>query len=456
MPMRRRSLQLGLYNALTRPALSGRADPYRAFDKIYADLRSQHGFAITDGAVLDGLRELLIAYSLESGLSGVGWQIAQQHVTHHLDNRMRVQTLHARYPELTDIPVTKPIFVVGLPRTATTLTHKVLAAAQDARGPQLHEMFKVARHEDLTNRQIARRKRAVERQLGSFLKLSPDWDLIHPMRADDVEETTFLVDHSPMTLGTAPLESYWRYLTKTYNPVGDFELLKASLQVLAAGRPPTRWVLKHPGNLFYLKAILEVFPDATIVWTHRAPDTVFGSMCSMAESLHHLHLKRSAVDPKAIGRQWLKILTYGIETARRQKAAILSDPRSRVRPDAFIDLSYNTLMADPTTQVGNLFEKLGLPWRQREIDLLGQALRRPVDGRRHEYPLSRYGFDSDELYAAFGDYPNLLRHLDHASRLLGDDDADENAQHQRDRQCQRQHGAGGEVLECVRQPEAGQ
>lgn len=414
MPMRRRSTQLALANIATRPALRTRNDPYRAFDRLYAGLRAEHGFALTDASVLDGLRHLLIAYALEPGLSGVGWQIAQQNVRHHLDNRMRVQALHAKHPELVDIPVKKPIFVVGLPRTATTLTHKVLAAAQGARGPQLHEMFKVARAEDLTARQTAHRRRAVERQLGSFLKLSPDWDLIHPMRATDVEETTFLTDHSPMTLGTAPLEPYWQYLLKAYNPVADFQLLKASLQVLAAGQPSPRWVLKHPGNLFYLKAIMEVFPDATIVWTHRDPITVLGSMCSMAESLHHLHLRRAAVSPKAIGRQWLKVLAHGVETARQQKTELLSSWGSRVRPDAFIDLSYNALMVQPHSNVQALFERLGLPFDDREALLLDRALAKPVDRRRHEYAMSRYGVDDNEIIAAFGDYPGLVMKMDSA------------------------------------------
>lgn len=408
--MRRRSTQLALYNTLTAPALRSRNDPYRAFDKIYADRRAEHGFALTDTGVLDGLRRLLVAYAAEPGLSGIGWQIAQQFVTHHLDNRMRVQKLHAQHPELADVPVEKPVFVVGLPRTGTTLAHKVLAAAEGARGPQLHEMFKVARPGDLTGPDVRRRQRAVERQLGQFLKLSPDWDLIHPMRATDVEETTFLTDHSPMTLGTAPLSDYWTYLTEAYNPVADFQLLKASLQVLTDR--PVRWVLKHPGNLFYLKAILKVFPDAIIVWTHRAPDTVFGSMCSMAESLHHLHLKRGAVDPREIGMRWMEILTYGIETARTQKTELLNDPELRVRADQFIDVSYTALMVQPYLHVGRIFERLDLPWGDREEGMLRRALERPVDRRRHDYPLTRYGFDADQIFAAFGDYAKLVLHMD--------------------------------------------
>lgn len=413
MPMRRRSLLLAGANTATRPLLRTRVDPHRVFDRLYAGLRAEHGFALTDTAALDGLRQLLIAYAEEPGLSGVGWQIAQQYVTHHLDNRMRLRKAFAQYPELADIPVPKPVFVVGLPRTATTLTHKVLAAAQGAQGPRLDTMFRIARPQDMTAKEVVQRQRTVERQLNSFLRFSPDWDLIHPMKATDVEETAFLTDHSPMNLGTAPLDSYWRYLTETYNPVGDFTLLKAALQVLSAGHgEPPRWVLKHPGNLFYLKAILEVFPDATIVWTHRAPETVFGSMCSMAESLHHLHLKRRAVDPREIGRRWLEILTYGVEAARTQRTQILTDLGSRVRPDAFIDVSYTALMAKPNDQVEHLFHRLGLPWGLVEQTILRRALERPKDGRRHEYPLSRYGYDSDAIFEAFGDYSGLVAKMD--------------------------------------------
>lgn len=416
--MRRTSPTLRFYQLATRGSLRQTQHPGLVFEDIYQRAHRDEPDAprLTDTTVLRGLRANLYAYADTPGLSGVGWAIAKSTMAHRLGNRLRIARLHAEHPELADVPITAPVFVVGMPRTGTTLTHNVLATARTARGPRLWEMFDLALPDQRSRRENQKVKNAVAKQLDHFLKLSPDWNLIHRMDPDAIEEDTFLKSHSVMDLGGAPLPGYWKYLTTQYDAVEDFTLLKQSLQVLSFGQPQRRWVLKHPGNLYFLEAIMAVFPDAKIVWTHRDPAEVFGSMCSMAWSLHHLHLEPKAVDPKAIGQRWLELLVAGVERARTQRVALTGGLQPVVRPDAFIDVSYSALMAHPEVHVAELFAKLDLPWGEHEQQDLAKALQRPRDGRRHEHALSSFGIDSFAVGEAFGDYMSMLRRLDAHSR----------------------------------------
>lgn len=414
--MRRTSATLRLAQLASRHTLRQTRHLAEVFDGLTRALHRAEPDAppITDAKILAGHYVNLAAYARTPGLSGVGWAIAKHTMTHRMGNRLRIDRLHAQYPDLADVPIRRPVFVVGLPRTGTTLTHNVLANTDSTRGPRLWEMFDLALPGQRSLREQARVKHGVAKQLGHFLKLSPDWDLIHPMNPDAVEEDTFLKSHSVMDLGTAPMPGYWEYLTTegAYDAVEDFTMLKRALQILSWRQPERRWVLKHPGNLYYLEAILAVFPDARIVWTHRDPAQVFGSMCSMAWSLHHLHLEPWAVDPEAIARRWLDLLAYGVETAREQRVRLTGGMAPTTRPESIIDVSYSALMAHPQVHVADLFDKLDLPWGDAEADALAVAVRRPRDGRRHEYPLGAFGTDSFAIDDAFGDYMSMLRRLD--------------------------------------------
>jgi hypothetical protein len=413
--MQRTSALLYAGQLATAPLLVQRGDPDRAFERMYARMRREmDGFAFLEEAVAEGYRRRLRAYAATDGLSGLGWRIALETTAHRMGNRKRVAKLHAAHPELVDVPVVAPVIVVGLPRTGTTLSHNVLSRAPGCRGPELWEMFDMALPGSRTAKEEAKVQRRVRHTLRAHLKFSPDWDLIH--RIGDpraVEENAFLLDHSIMDLATAPMPGYWRYLTGDYDAGADWRFVKQALQVLSHGQPQRRWVLKHPGNLYHLPEIFEVFPDAQVVWTHRDPVTVFGSMCSMAESLHHLHMFAHKVEPRNIGRSWLQVLSHGIEKARNDRAALTGGERPRAKRGAaaFIDLPYARLMADPQVEVATLYQRLGLDWGDAEVDRLNTALRRPRDGkgRRHEYGHTRYGVDNYQIDRAFGDYMGMVR-----------------------------------------------
>src|SRR5262249_36189268 len=78
--------------------------------------------------VLAGLPVLLDDLERHGNLSWFGEHFAaRQHLLHILTNRLRIEDDLKRHPEILDVPIERPLFIVGLPRTGTTLLHNLLA-----------------------------------------------------------------------------------------------------------------------------------------------------------------------------------------------------------------------------------------------------------------------------------------------------------------------------------------
>ncbi|MEU6860556.1 sulfotransferase [Glycomyces sp. NPDC046736] len=406
--MRRTTARLRFVNMLTAPAARARRDPDKVFNRFLdAQTSNLDGAVLTeeDERSIEHLRVLLHRIASVETLSGVGWLSAHDMVKVRLNNLFHVRRLQARYPEVKQERIEAPVFVIGLPRTATTLTHKILANAQGGRGPYMWEMDNIGLQR--TEDEEDRLRRQTQHRLDQILTLSPSWGRIHPVRADWVEEVYFLLNQSRMHNTMAPMPDYLDFL-RTYDARPDYRFVRDALQILQYRRPSPRWMLKHPDCLAETAAIHDVFPDAKFVWTHRDPHTVMGSMCSMAESLAYLHNHPKSVDPHEIGRTWLQVLPDMIERARRE--------RIRMPREATVDVAYHAMMADPFTYVPGLFEQLDLKWTDADERNLEESLNRPRDQRGHEYSMVHYGLDPAMIDDAFGDYGLFVDNLNATGR----------------------------------------
>lgn len=387
-----------LLNLALAPASGGRKRPEAVWEKTVAALVEDSGrplgedrqFAEEQGFALSSL-----AHAADD-LTPLGWQAALTDVKGRLENRLRISRIVADHPEILDEEIRRPVFVVGLPRTATTLAHKILALSPAHRGPLMWEML----HTDIETDPavVNRRVRALAKQIGAVVKISPLWEVIHPIRVDQPEESMFLLPHGhfhPLLRG--PMPEYQQWLEARDN-TSDYEYLKLALQVLQFGRERKRWILKYPLHLNDMLVILKVFPDATFVWTHRDPTTAMGSLCSLLETSWSMVRKRPDLD--AIGELGLDLMVQAIERAR---TARLSMP-----PESIVDVPYHLLNSDPHGGVPKIYAAIGAEWTERDAGNLDDAMARPVTDRRHEYGVARYGLDLDGIETAFGDYTQLV------------------------------------------------
>ncbi|RRR99798.1 sulfotransferase family protein [Glycomyces terrestris] len=395
--MRRTAHWLTAVNTMGAPRVRRqRRGVDRVFDGMVRRAEQQAGSdASAAPAFIDSYRFLMRQIARLDSLSLIGWQGFVDDLTRRMTNHLRVERLIAEHPEIAASPVRRPIVVVGLPRTATTLTHKVLIQPEGNRAPLMWELMNTQRG-DIDPKLRDKLIKDAQTMASLASKASPVWDLIHPMNALQPEECVFALPHGYQFLTRATMPAYRRWVDER-DYTEDYEHLKRVLQVLQWNQPECRWVLKSPFHLFNLDVLLKVFGDATVVWMHRDPSTVMGSWCSLVETGRALHHR--SYDPAALGPEWLDIFGKGVAKARAV--------RSGARRERFVDVPYHSLTADPYGYMPKLFERLDLEWTAKEEGNLEQVLARPGMRRSHEYHLSRYGIDIDDVEAAFGDYGRL-------------------------------------------------
>ncbi|MDH6135653.1 hypothetical protein P3T37_005070 [Kitasatospora sp. MAA4] len=385
-------LALTVANLLLRPGFGSRRTPDRTFDRLVAAAGQADG----DQRFVADFRFLLRHWAKEENLTPVGWLSAQAHVRRHLTNRARIRRLIAEHPAIEQEPVERPVFVVGLPRTATTLTHGVLSLSAGHRCPRLWELL--TPDLDPTPEQRRRAIAAARRMVGGIDLFAPGFRDIHPLLAEGPDECTFALPHTVMPLSQARIPGYraWHY-ERDFVP--DYQHLKQVFQVLQYGRPGPRrrWVLKSPMHLENLDALRTVFPDATIVWTHRDPVAVVASFCSLVE--HGMAITVRPLDLHGIGATWLELLSRSMRRGLAARAAI---PR-----EALVDVPYSWLGSDPATGAPKLYEAIGARWTASDAARLPEITARPSGSRPHSYDLARYGLTRAAVESAFTPYDAL-------------------------------------------------
>ncbi|MBO0610790.1 sulfotransferase family protein [Myceligenerans salitolerans] len=388
-------------NTLFGPVVRGREDPAAAWEKAIAKVEEEAG--IEDRKLADGLYRVFESITEEPKLTPLGFFFALNVVKDKYVNRLRVKALLAERPEIKDEKIVDPVFVLGLPRTATTLTHKVLAASPDHRGPRAWEMT----YTGLEDPEVAKRE---SKRFDQSIKLvtsvfAPGLKHIHPISANDPEESLVLMPHGtfwPLFHGSMPSYREWYASRGEAELIGDYECLKEGLQVLQYGREPKRWVLKYPAHLNDMPVIKKVFPDATFVWTHRDPATVVGSACSLVETLWAPY--QIDPDPREIGRLIMDSMVTWVDNAL--------EARLSLPPSSIVDVPYHALSHDPHTEVPRLYSAIGATWTESDAAQLGKVLARPSGTRPHTYDMARYGLEKAYVEEAFAPYLRLLNSFD--------------------------------------------
>lgn len=395
--MKHSSRTAAVINAALTPFVKAHQDPAGAWSKVRTEV--EEGFGGADPAFAENFGVILTDFARLPNISPIGWVFINNELKSRYANRLRIQRLLQERPEIEDEAIEAPVFVCGLPRTATTLTHRVLAISDEHRGPLSWEMLNTGLYDpEVEKKEIAAGHQAT-RITGI---LNPALDSQHPSRPQIPEESMMLLPNGlfwEMLHGELP---NYRARLARHDMTPDYAYLKQCLQILQHQRPRKRWILKYPGHVADMTQIRAVFPDATFVWTHRDPATVIGSVCSLVETLWSIYQTRP--DREAIGRLAMEVFTDLVDKGLEARLAL--------PPSAIVDVPYHRMAADPYQEVPNLYRAIGATWKAADEANLAEAMARPKGARPHTYELSRYGLDEDEVAAAFVRYLRLLDRFD--------------------------------------------
>jgi hypothetical protein len=353
-----------------------------------------------DKGFIEGLTRLTDDIDAHAQLHPMGRIMARQHLTGDLVRRLNVTAWRKHHPEVAKQRIIKPVFIIGLPRTGTTLLFNLLAQDPANRTPLAWEVDSPCPPANSATYYTDPRIKAAQQQFDQLRKLCPELFAIHEMAAHLPQECVALTGMDGMsvqfsTLYDVPNYQHWIDQQSWIRP---YAFHKQFLQHLQSGHAATRWVLKSPGNLAPLNDILTVYPDARIIHTHRTPAEVMPSLASLNWTFRGLYSDR--LDAHHIGRQVVDLWHEHLNRAMAARADHAHEP------ERFFDMQYREFVTDPLAMIERIYAHFDIELTGIAHQRMKSFMRANPQGKfgRHRYELEDFGLNRDELNARFAPY----------------------------------------------------
>ncbi|MDJ0867085.1 MAG: sulfotransferase [Myxococcota bacterium] len=347
------------------------------------------------------LRVWLQALDEDAELGPVGRVGAYRDCVRYAANRLRLEDLLKRHPEILDVEIRRPIVIAGLPRSGTTHLLNLIAADRRLRSLPYWESLEPIPDPDEepgpdgVDPRLARCRQGYEQQIA----ISPLLRNMHDMSPEHVHEEIEVqaLDFASYELEWIATVPRWRDYYLAHDQTPHYAYLKKGLQALQWLRGPDRWILKSPQHLEQLGPLLQTFPDATVAITHRDPVAVIASAITMLA--YGDRIRRTRVDPPAVAAYWIDRVERLLRACARDRDAL---PEGQA-----IDVRFHEFMADDLAMVERIYALAELPMTAEARQSLERYLAdnpRGVHGRILYDLKSDFGVDPDALRERFGFY----------------------------------------------------
>ena len=369
-----------------------------SYDDIVAAAQRTTGLTGAPGSTdIEGLRVLAEDLaSPEAGLTPRGNYFHRSEVKSAVVGKLLTDAAFERFPQHAGVPIERPIFLMGLPRTGTTALHRLLHADPVAQGL---EMWLTAYPQPRPLRETWDDDpifQAMQAGFAAHHVESPDFMGIHYMDATTVEECWRLLrqtgkSNSYESLADVPRYTEW---LKGQDWTDAYTRHRQNLQLVGLNDPEKRWVLKNPSHMTALDALMTVYPDALVVYTHRDPVVCIASSCSLSAETTVGH--STTYVGATIGRTQLDLWSRAYHAYH--------DARPRYDDAQFADVAFADLVKDPIGVVRGIYEQFGLELTPEALAAVEEIDREQKQGGKapsHRYDLADYGLTDDDVRKAF-------------------------------------------------------
>ena len=348
---------------------------------------------------VEPFEQMLSDLTHQARLSGVGHLVTPYYFTKILRMRLRVQ--RAAQTD-TMCAIQRPVFILGLPRTGSTILHELLSLHPVLRAPtfwESHYWPEGGWRDQLT-------QGLTHAQLFAVDRLAPTFRRIHELQTMGPHECVSIQGYAFRSMqfhAAYRLPDYNRWMTSGCDWRPAYQWHARHLGLLQQDRQ--RWVLKAPGHMLGLAALLETYPDALFIQTHRHPTAVIPSMASLTRSLRGITTNHH--DPEEIGRDVNALWWKGIHNVMTMRK---NDPALN---DRFLDLNFAALMAEPLKCLSRIIEHTGLDQNLSEpyLNRAHQYIQQRPQHRhgKHAYNVDQFGLSNQALCDQYADY---IQHFD--------------------------------------------
>jgi hypothetical protein len=351
-----------------------------------------------DPSYLEGLRRLLYSYDHEARFHATGKLVAAYQTVGLLASRLRTQRWFEMCPASANIEIKRPIVITGMVRTGSTALHYLMGANPDMQCLQywlgLHPQPRPPRAywEAATDFQHARIELDMMYRAGKNML-----EAIHHMTAEGPDESGRILgigfsDDRFEVVSTVPTFSEW-YAKTVHRET--YALHKRTMQLIGSYDPETRWLFKYPVHLRNLDALLENYPDACIIWTHRDPADVLPSYVSLCAHFRSL-FEKSPDRPRIAleqGEAWARAVELGMQLREG-------------REHQFHDIYFDDFMADPIGEVAKAYVHFDQPFSERAKTALGawRDANKPGQFGTHNYERDDFGRSPAQVHERYADY----------------------------------------------------
>ena len=309
-----------------------------------------------------------------------------------------------RNPGITKERIERPIFITGMPRSDSSFLLDVMAKDPANRVARNWEILQPspppteATYADDPRIDIA--QRLLEEQ--GFT--DPDVMAAHPFGTKLPEECSFIMEHSFIAGNLAAFvnaKQYGAWLSAQADHGMAYAFHRRFLQHLQWRYRRQHWVLKAPPHMFHLQALMNEYPDALVIMTHRDLMKVLPSVSSLATALKNVFCAPGTVDPIATGKDIVKLLSGGVRHTMKTRDRL-------ARPQQFFDVLYTDLRNRPIETIERIYAHFRLPFSEEARQAMTAYIQEEGKARhghgRHRYSMSDYGFTETDIDSEFSGY----------------------------------------------------
>mgnify|MGYP000535880710 CR=1 FL=1 len=251
-------------------------------------------------------------------------------------------------------------------------------------------------------------KNGTKKNLDIINSISPQIKSIHELGARLPEECVFLFANdliSDFFVIGFDLPIYRKWLNEQNLDAQCllplYESHKQQLQLLQYRYKKERWLLKAPSHLRALKSLVQVYPDAYIIQTHRDPTEIIASLASLLMAFWSTF--HDKVNPEKVGPIALELVGFWLDRGMEDREVIESDPNSQVH---FIDVNYKDLVSNPMDTLRRVYEQCEMKWSPSLEQLMNSYLEenRKHKHGKHRYSLEQFGLNKEQVHARFSAY----------------------------------------------------
>ena len=378
-------------------------------DKLLDDARQISGLTdFGDERFIVALRRMTECYIQDVQVDQEGLRLVRDTIVRQLVNRARFAADLKAHPEIREEDVSDPIVILGMPRSGTTKTHRMLGADPNLLKTFMWQLVNPARFPDW-NGQGRDPRIAAARADDPLIEANdsnPELRAGHHYGEEEVQSDLWLLgltfNDNFWSSWRPPSPSYYHYLIdRAYPSDRDNHEYAADLyrylQWQQGGRKGRRWLFKNESLLNSVHDFLASHPKATFIHIHRDPHVSIPSLLKLGTEFSRPYF--AEIEARDI--------TYTVVDRFSRYAHRYMAIRDEYQlGDRIMDVQYEQIRSNPMPAFRELYKRAGhVLSPESEQQMIGwETTNEQGKHGAHKYSLADFGLTDPVIDQYFGEY----------------------------------------------------